>query len=280
MRGIDAMYVDKLDVSSFDVVFVYGSAFGSTQGPARRTPPDRVRALRKPVWMIYFPGADPAKAIAEAQSFPNVVGVAMDLESRWEGDAWSRGQCFGFGDYCAGRMPRVLYAHRPTCNQLVPGHYDGSWFAGERRTAALGPHDAVQWGYFSSYDESVVQPWYANPRGAAAPAADPHQGATDMFDATPVKTRPTPSGGGAWIVTASGAIFTTGDAVYLGAINPGNGDGITRVGDVRDLHANPRGYTIETFDGKMVRFYAFPSNWAVKDGRATEVAPAIPATAG
>ncbi len=150
--GIDAEMIDTLPasvVAGASVIFFYGSAFGSTQGPARVTPSAWVNAQiegGKPAWGIYFPGCNPASAYAQAASEPRDTGVVMDLEPGFEEDAQSLEWCQAFGQYMLAQgMPCVIYSHQATCAKLAAS-FDGQWWDGQSKPTALPPGVAAQYG--------------------------------------------------------------------------------------------------------------------------------------
>jgi hypothetical protein len=177
--GIDAEMIDTLPagiLAAANVLFFYGSPFGSTQGPARVTPAAFVNgqlASGKPCWGIYFPGCDPAQAYAQAMSAPADTGVVMDLEPEFEQDAQSLIWCQQFGAYMlAHGMPCAIYSHQATCEALA-AYYDAQWWDGQGQPTVVPVRTAIQYGQQvvggTPYDTSACDTYFLT----AAPAPPP-----------------------------------------------------------------------------------------------------------
>jgi hypothetical protein len=180
VAGADGELIDLVPaeaLEAFGVLFAYGSNLGATGGPARPTPPAWIRAQTKPVWMVYFPGADAGLALQEARSYPAVVGVVMDLESDGEGIPAVQAIAAAFGDdMTAAAQPASCYAHQAT-TELLAAHFPGQWFAGAAEDTPLGPRQGAQWGQGSAggvtYDRSTLDAWFAAPGPSQPPSPAP-----------------------------------------------------------------------------------------------------------
>lgn len=203
---IDAEYIDHMpNTDGFDIIAVYGSAFGSHQGPGRPTPAAYIHSVRKPLWCIYFPGASAGAALAEAHSYAACVGVVMDLESQWELDPASRNECAKFGAYMQdNKMPCVLYCHQDKVRDLAPW-YNGQWWPGMAQSTPLGTHGAVQYGYPGSYDMSVCSNWFANPAPVIPTPQPPQPPQYKEIDVLKIQ-RPNNAGSDSFAVLPSGVM--------------------------------------------------------------------------
>jgi hypothetical protein len=171
---IDTLPADVL--AEAQVIFFYGSPFGSTQGPARVTPAAFVAqqaAAGKAIWGGYFPGSDPASALAEAEAAPRDTGVWVDLEPEVEADEQSLAWCAAFGDFMlANGMPCGIYSHEGTCADLA-GHFSAQWWDGQPQPTSLPSATAIQYGQQTAsngvpFDRDACDAYFLDPPAPVA----------------------------------------------------------------------------------------------------------------
>jgi hypothetical protein len=237
--GVDAERIAELSpqlIASFVVLNAYAPAFGSTQGPALETPFGWIKAQTKPIWLIAFPGADPALLIAYfRQCEPQAVGVLVDLEPQFEGDARSLGQCQVIGDALLRvTIPSAIYSHEKTC-QALSAHFDGQVWDGFSAVppalpARVGVQYGQKWEGGIPYDLDAYDPWFARPFvSAPPPAAQPPSRRADMEQ---------------WI-TESGAYVAdwTGYSFAVPSDTPGGPQDLSKIQGLPVLHVDAAIFT-------------------------------------
>jgi hypothetical protein len=171
LPGGDALNIDRLPadvLATFRVLFPYGPNLGAHGGPARQTPQAWTAAQPQPKWCIFFPGADPAQALAYTRSV-HAVGVVVDIEPGVENDAWTLAQASAFGDYMrANGMPCAVYSHQATCESLA-AHFAAQFWDGQPEPASVPARVAIQYGQQTAsngvaYDLDACDSYFLNPR--------------------------------------------------------------------------------------------------------------------
>jgi hypothetical protein len=198
LTGGDAEMIDTLPaatLASFAVLFPYGPNLGAHGGPGRQTPQAWTAAQPQPKWVIFFPGANPAQALAYARAV-GAVGVAVDIEPGVEQDAWTLSVAASFGDYMiANGMPVAVYSHEATCAKLA-AHFTAQWWDGQAKPATLPSRVAVQYGQQTAsngviFDLDACDIYFVN-LDPPAPSPDPPEAEMRqiIFSATVVNQVP------------------------------------------------------------------------------------------
>jgi hypothetical protein len=190
LAGGDAEMLDTLPaatLASFAVLFTYGPNLGAHGGPGRQTPQAWTAAQPQPKWVVFFPGANPPQALAYARAV-GAVGVAVDIESGVEQDAWTLSVSASFGDYMAANgMPACVYSHEATCAKLA-AHFTAQWWDGKAKPVSLPDRVAVQYGQQTAsngiiFDLDACDSYFVNPNPARSIGGSPmfHDDANDLW---------------------------------------------------------------------------------------------------
>ena len=184
--GADAEMIDQVgpqQLAGYRVLFPYGPNLGARGGPGRQTPEAWVEAQAKAgyaVWVVFFPGADPAMALAYAAAV-GATGVAVDIESDVEEDPWSRQQAAAFGDAAAiAKVRAAIYCHQKAVDNGAGGvnlsaHFPGQWWAGGVNQTPP-PRVAIQYGQVPgppAVDLNICDSWYLDPAPPPPPPDPP-----------------------------------------------------------------------------------------------------------
>jgi hypothetical protein len=187
LAGGDAEMIDTLPanvLATFAVLFPYGPNLGAHGGPGRQTPQAWTAAQPQPKWVVFFPGANPAQALAYARAV-GAVGVVVDIEPGVEQDAWTLSVSASFGDYMiANGMPVAVYSHKATCAKLA-AHFTAQWWDGQAKPVSLPARVAVQYGQQTAsngviFDLDACDSYFVDPNPQPDPPPPTATEDTDM----------------------------------------------------------------------------------------------------
>lgn len=202
-------------------------------------------------------GSLPAK---EASAGP-VVAIARTYNGSGYWLVNAEGHVFAFGDARSyGSLPLAKAVDAPVASMAVAPNGHGYWLLAESgqifhfgasRLEGLpktnsAPYDAIVARPAGGYIVTGAD----NSRAYAYPGGGLINGATNAITATLVGAASTPSGNGAWLAGADGAVYAVGDATFYGSVQT---DQVPLGAPVTGIAARPDGggYWLVGADGSV-----------------------------